>query len=253
MGLDYTRDVKLHARDGLDYAKLLPELTEAERDELLALAVELEHPLLLGEVSLEVVSLEDTTIKPQVYTQPMRTWNRNYFNILAMHVCSLDYTDDTDFASGHLNYKDYLGTLYDDQTSYCAGATDFRGSQAEVIQGIIVGTGGGAEDFEGYNLTTPVAHGSGAGELFYYAQVNPVWIWNVGPRTWTIILPRYYNNYSGGDIVIDELGIFSLQYATTTSNKYVMVARDLLSSPVTVSHLEQLRAAYTLTTTAMPS
>lgn len=119
--------------------------------------------------------------------------------------------------------------------SIVGGTLDYRG--------IVVGSGNLAEDYTQYNLETRITDGSGAGELEYGSnawEVPEVTGGNVDFR-----LSRSYQNNSGGNVTIQEMGIFFY-----TSYSYpILVARDVLSSSVTIPDGGIAIATYTLRTT----
>jgi hypothetical protein len=229
---------------------LLPELTAAEEKELFELAELLEHPIVLGEVGAQVVDLVEPEKVIREHRQPMRSWTRNFFDNLAAGMCMVNWTTSTP-SPGGLCWRNISGTWLG-YTGYGAGSPGLEAPQANVNYGIVVGTGVGAEDFDGYAMSSLVAHGTGAGQLFYYAQGRVSRDWVLGTRVWTFTHNRFMNNYSGGDIVVTEIGMMGTLYSSSSQN-YGLLSRDLLGASVTVSNLQQLRATYTITMPAMPS
>lgn len=193
------------------------------------------------------------------YEGRMRTWNRNYwtelFRNLGVMVGSDNgtgtytlYTSDTTFGAGHLTAKQTNGTVLNSNAAPSSQLAHLAPSTlvgaGEVNYGIVVGTGTGAEDFEGYALGAKVAHGTGTGQLSYAAMALNTPSYNAGTKAWTSILNRAINNNSGGTIVVGETGIIGTAYG---SNYYWMVERSLLPSTVSVLNGGQLTVTYTMT------
>lgn len=100
--------------------------------------------------------------------------------------------------------------------------------------GIVVGTGTNAVTVSDYALQTKIVTGSGAGQLSYQAQVvnSPV----LAGSTVSFTLQRTFNNTSGGDITIQEVGLIVYGVPYTW---YFLIARDL-----TGGHLVQTAKSY---------
>ena len=119
--------------------------------------------------------------------------------------------------------------------------------------GIVLGTGSGAVAPTDYQVTQ-IAHGISAGEIQYGgSEVGPL---TVSAPSATIDLRRYFTNVSGGDITVNEVGIYTSgavfimqgSYLGFTANSFC-IARDLVSPAVVVPTTEILRVIYTLSIT----
>ena len=62
------------------------------------------------------------------------------------------------------------------------------------------------------------------------------------PQIWSVIHQRYFNNASGGDITVREIGL--QQYAAGLET---MVIRDILLADYTVAHAGQFLARFIFT------
>ena len=100
------------------------------------------------------------------------------------------------------------------------------GAIAVATHGILVGTGSTAESKDDYVLATPVAEGSGAGQLNHSPTTTfaPVSSITGGYRC---LVQRDFTNASGGTIVVAEIG---LVMANTSNTLFFLVIRDVLSS-----------------------
>lgn len=111
--------------------------------------------------------------------------------------------------------------------------------------GIVVGTGNLAVTPIQDALQTRVAHGEGAGALLYggcelYGRTfaNP---------NGQFTIRRYFTNVLGGNISIQEAGIYCIGVRSLTSNQYCYVfciARDVVAPAVVVANTELLRVSY---------
>jgi hypothetical protein len=112
----------------------------------------------------------------------------------------------------------------------------------------VVGSGNTAEDFNGHVLATPIAEGSGSGQLNYSAHLSNVKTWDAGMKTWSVAIARYMNNNSGGNITIREVAQYTrgMIYRTFPT---LMVARDVLDPEVVLPNSGQLKVTYTISLT----
>jgi len=225
------------------------DLTITERRRIKELSALLETPIRIGDISVGVYNIE-TGEPVHEHKQQMHSWTRNMYNLFTSSVMMLVATDLTDFDDGHLNIKDTGGTL---RYSATYGIALYSYAAAEGIDdyGILVGTGNAAESFEGYAMDALVEHSGSlldADKLFYFAQPDAKVEWDSGNSDYDVTIRRWMNNYSGGDIIIAEVGLAARGHSGTQIYLYTLVARDVLGSTVTVANGEQLRVAYTFDT-----
>jgi hypothetical protein len=121
-------------------------------------------------------------------------------------------------------------------------STSYGGTGAST-HGIQVGSGSNAYSFEDYALQTLIAHGTGAGQLYYVAQQRTS-AYDVATKKWTILHTRQFNNNSGGDITIRELGLtFQL---VMSNSKYILFSRDLLAEAKVLTNGQSVTYKYTI-------
>ena len=115
--------------------------------------------------------------------------------------------------------------------------------EADDTYGIIVGTSDQAVSASDYNLISKIAHGDSAGQLYHYAttMLEPT----VDGNTVRQRFERTFKNNSGGDITVKEIG---LVVKIPVDNYLVMIIRDVLSTPVTVSTGGKMRVIYRIVT-----
>jgi hypothetical protein len=123
-----------------------------------------------------------------------------------------------------------------DATLDTLGVTD-NGSVAAAVgiltSGIVVGTGAAAESSDDFVLTTPVAHGVGAGQLSYSAETlfTPPASITGGYRCRT---SRQVDNASGGSIVVTEIALYMQEITALTT---FCIIRDVLVTAETITNL----------------
>jgi hypothetical protein len=125
--------------------------------------------------------------------------------------------------------------------------------------GILVGSSDAAENFgmgsspgaRSYSLGARIVHGTGAGQLQYTDMAAGVVSKTGGtPNTYSVLWRRYVTNNSGGNVTINEIGVYSTWFdAIGDAN---MICRDKLISPVVMADGSQLKIDYT-TSIAFPS
>ena len=113
--------------------------------------------------------------------------------------------------------------------------------------GIVVGTGTNAESVTDYALQTIIAHGNGAGQLSY--GVGAYVTSTVSGSDVLLVFNRTFTNGSGGDITINEIGMYCSAIDSGTVQRYFCVIRDKLAAGVTVSNGQTCTVQYTLKVT----
>ena len=97
-----------------------------------------------------------------------------------------------------------------------------------VTHGIRVGTSVQAVDIEDYQLITAIAEGAGAGQLNH--QATTCTYVGISGSQCSFTVQRQLNNNSGGNITIEEAGIYNSFYVGFVI--YVMSCRDLVTELV---------------------
>ncbi len=115
-----------------------------------------------------------------------------------------------------------------------------KGVEEEKI-GIQVGTGTTAPTPTDYAMETRIAHGQAAGEFEYGGTELLALVFSDPNGEFTI--RRYFTNVSGGEITVNEVGIYA-QVITTTAFYAACIARDKVDPGVAVANTEILRVTY---------
>ena len=108
--------------------------------------------------------------------------------------------------------------------------------------GIRVGTGTSAPTPTDYDLGALIAHGTGAGQLQYGAST--IEATQIVDSTTSFRIVRTFTNASGSTITVKEIGLVYSTYIASTTIGYIMIAKDLLGSPVDVLNGQTLTVRY---------
>jgi hypothetical protein len=168
------------------------------------------------------------------------SFNRNAFNVMTQIHLRCNFMDAT-FGSGKLSLKGTTGSIQS-TSNFCV--CSLSNATVGILYCIVLGTGVGAESFEGYALETPILHGNTTGKLAYQTSGVSTKAWTVGTLTWEIDHVRVFNNNSGGLITINEVCLYYTSNWYGTS--YAMLLRDLLAVGVDVPDAAQLTVTYHL-------
>jgi len=224
---------------------------EARYEQLRKLGQELHIPISETFWELEVRDVNGKVI--QRLKQRSHSWVRNSYNQMFSQL-AVKNGNSSSFGPGYLSVKDTSGTVKYatgpignsnadlDGTSYGC-----RGPAGDDSWGIQVGSGTNPESFEDYMLQTRIANGVGAGQLSYIEQDSHRITYDPGTRVLANAMVRYFNNNSGGDIDVNEVGLVmnQPQGGSIVYGKRLQ-ARDELASTVNVPNTGQLKVTYTI-------
>jgi len=227
---------------------MLDTKEERKYRRLRRLAQELRLPIPEAFWTLEVFDKDGKLL--QRHHQRSHSWTRNAYNHLASQLMAKN-GDDATFEGGKLSikkedttvkYGEYPITLIYGATMDTPAA-GYLGSAGMDTAGIVVGTGTDAESFEDYTLQTKIENGTAPTELVYVESEATAM--GYADTTLTATLIRYFNNNSGGEITVNELGILLIGYVQNASNIWLQV-RDKLAVGVAVPDTGQLKVTYTI-------
>jgi len=243
---------------------LYTESKQSERKyrRLARMGQELQIPITECFLQMDVLSPDGEILHS--HKQRSHSWNRNFYTMLFDTICGKD-TNDTTTGAGKtsllansygsirvVNYGLIPAMIYaggggqyqydGDAVSGCSAG--IRAPVANSDFGILVGSGTDAEDFEGWKLSTQILNGNATGQLSHQASNPHMVSYDTPTKTLSDLLIRFFNNNSGGDILVNETALVYAIGAFGTFN--TMFGRDLLSSTVTVPDAGQLKVAYTI-------
>lgn len=219
------------------------------------LGQELHIPIPEAFWELEVFDREGKLIHR--HRQRSHSWVRNAYNLLFCQLAGKGPTDGA-FGPGLLSGKETDGNVrygtgvlaltryfYDspDGTEY-----GYRAPAAVDNRGIMVGSGTAVESFEDYALQTKIANGTGAGQISYIqSEANSI-TYDAANKILKNSLIRYFNNNSGGNVSVNEVGLVWHTYRPVSGSydAYFLASRDLLAATVIVPNTGQLKVTYTI-------
>ena len=198
------------------------------------------YPLL--EIEIRLFDKNKKTIK-YYPKRESHSWTANHWKFIFGH-CSgypLTSADSLSLTDTGNTERAQVATSY---TAYLDQVTNVKSAVNDDTQGILVGTGATAESTSDYAMDTIINDGSAAGELVYSAMST---VGFSGDKKTT--QTRYFTNESGGSIVVAEVGlVYAITYSAGTLYD-ILMARDVLSSTITVADTEVLKVEYTVTVT----
>jgi hypothetical protein len=125
-------------------------------------------------------------------------------------------------------------------------------NHATYLVGIQVGSGQQSNPYSSYSLAEPIANGSGAGELIYGSPSASSSI-TVSGNSAYFTISQTFNNNSGGEIPITEVGIITyyqfIEYNNGALENWgdLLVWYDVLSSAISVPNDGSVTIYYTFT------
>jgi hypothetical protein len=111
----------------------------------------------------------------------------------------------------------------------------------DITFGIVVGTGNVAPQITDYALGTPIAHGTGAGQIQYGNMAFGLPASDATMSHFTVTRDFAYS--SGGDITVNEIALYVKAYAGHNV-RYFMTIRDVVVGGITVPNGETLTINY---------
>jgi hypothetical protein len=181
------------------------------------------------------------------------SWTRNAYNQLFCELAGANTTGAL-YQAGALGVKTTAGILRGSTTSmpiFCsrdATAEYYSAGAGNAGGGIVVGSGTNAESFEDFVLQTPIANGSGAGQMAYAASEAYALNYDAGTRTYSNTFVRYMNNNSGGDVSVNEVGLILTNGSVSgyPSNLIWLQSREHLVATVIIPNYGQLKVTYVI-------
>jgi hypothetical protein len=120
-----------------------------------------------------------------------------------------------------------------------------RAPEGDTTAGILAGKGTAPVTIGDYKLADPIPHGSGAGQLYYYATV--VSTLERGDTEWYFTIQRNMENRGSPSITVYEVGLF-VRFPSSASPYYfpAMLARDLIPGGISIPQYYVLQVRYLL-------
>jgi hypothetical protein len=226
-----------------------PAASERKYRRLAALGAELGVPVPQTFLEMEVIMPNGEVVHH--HKQRSHSFKRNAYNIM---FCQLGAVNNNalgvTYGSGQLvwarttgvavpgNYP--CGMVTADMTNPVGGYIAASGdSTYGVLTGYDTVT---AENFNNYSLVSPIVEGTtNDGHHLSHAASNAyVVTWAVGTLTMAVVQSRFFNNNTGGNVIVGEVGLHC------APGPLLLISRDHLGSPVTIPNTGQLKVTYTI-------
>lgn len=171
---------------------------------------------------------------------------RNAYNLLYYYLSGVRLSDTNQLRVQYTSGSYYTSVYYvlaNSNQNWDDPGNGLRAPAGTDSFGIVVGSGADAESFESYNLAAKIANGSGAGQLSYTDTEAPA-VSTIGTTKKTDWV-RYFNNNSGADITVNEVGLI-IQHKYPTGTHLFLLERSLIPGGLIVPNTGQLKATYSL-------
>jgi len=110
--------------------------------------------------------------------------------------------------------------------------------------GIVIGTSNAANSPSTYALSSQIPNGTSSGQM-QYGATNVAALATSGNIV-SFQANRTFTNNSGASITVAEVGIYMINYYSTSNAYYFAFARDVLASAVTVANTAPITVYYTI-------
>lgn len=121
---------------------------------------------------------------------------------------------------------------------------DCTAAEGVTNNGTRIGTGTTAFDMTQNKLATEVAEGTGSGQVTHGATTVGAVSESSSEASFTLV--RVFTNNSGGTITVTEAGIYCRSKNSAAADKFFMLVRDLLPTPITFRTGKTLTLTYTI-------
>jgi len=126
---------------------------------------------------------------------------------------------------------------------YASEFTAFGSFDNCAESGIVVGSGTTPPTPSDYSLESQIPHGTGAGQLDY--EQDEFGDVQISGNTISFEMRRMFINRTGNTITVAEIGIIMYTIDTSNTRRRVLIARDVLDTPVEVPGYGSICVTYT--------
>jgi len=114
------------------------------------------------------------------------------------------------------------------------------------LPNLVVGSGTTPPKITDTGLTNQIGNGSGPGQLQYGSDSGTTPIINTNTNTASFSWSKTFNNGSGGNVTVSEVGAYASVITSSTTATY-FILHDLLPSSITLAPNQVLTVVYTIT------
>jgi len=125
-------------------------------------------------------------------------------------------------------------------------SSDFSSSGFLTGPNLVVGSGTTPPKITDTGLTNQIGNGTSSGQLQYGTNSFTTPIINTNTNTASFTWSRTFNNGSGGNVTVSEVGAYMGVNVSSTITSY-FILHDLLPSPITLAPNQVLTVVYTIT------
>ena len=111
---------------------------------------------------------------------------------------------------------------------------------------LVVGSGTTPPKITDTGLTNQIGNGTGPGQLQYGSDSGTTPIINTNTNTASFSWSKTFNNGSGGNVTVSEVGAYASVITSSTTATY-FILHDLLPSSITLAPNQVLTVVYTIT------
>ena len=111
---------------------------------------------------------------------------------------------------------------------------------------LVVGSGTTQPSITDTGLTAQIGNGTASGQLQYGKDSFTSPIVNTSTNTASFTWSKTFNNGSGGNVTVSEVGAYVNVVTSSTTTTY-FILHDLLPSPITLAPNQVLTVVYTIT------
>jgi hypothetical protein len=218
------------------------------------------------DVKIEIKVMDKNGKIIKVHKQRSHSFVSNFLSIIASGLATSYQQNISNTTYGYfsrLTNGNYV--QYNPNTYFPNSFLDLNDGANDSTYGIVVGLGTTPPTPNDYILGSQITNGTGSGQLIYSAhKISPTPVSNgtsnsysatstpssgllpVSGNTTSWQISRQFTNQSGASITVSEVGLITQFYISSSSTTFILLAHDLLSSPVTVPYLSILQITYTI-------
>jgi hypothetical protein len=197
-----------------------------------------------AEIEIEVRDKNGKLIKKKRF--PAKSWVGNMVALISSMFSAWGYSSGMYGTAGRSDMKEIGGASRSLVLGNYAGANIGGNAPAGTdTVGICIGISDTPVSLGQYNLGGRITHGTGAGQMQYGAMT----VESLNTDTsWFFRIIRTFTNASGGTITVREIGLFfRTGYSVSPYYADIMLARDVLPSPINVLNGQTLTVRYIIT------
>ena len=177
------------------------------------------------------------------HRQRAKSWVRNAYNVFFNSLSSAALTGG--YGSGTLSIRNTAGAVVS-HANGLANVLTYQSPAQSVIYGIIAGRGASSFSFEDHTVDTVIEAGNGANQLFSPIGDAISTSYTAGTKTYKATWSRVFNNNSGADIALTNIGLVAWLgiWRSTSTYSNTLFSKDVLAPSQTILDKAQLRVTY---------